>query len=355
MQVAIVGAGIIGASLAYALGRQGAQVTIVDAAGPAAGATGASFGWINASYYADAAHFALRAASIEAYRQLCRVLDVPVYWSGCLCWEEEGEALEAQERDLRALGYHARIVDRAELARLEPQVKAADRAILFEDEAAAEPGSLTQALLKASGARVMTGCRVSGILAKGSRVCGLRIPGGDLPADAVVVAGGNGSTDLLSPLGVALPMLDRPGVIFRTAPIAPTLSHICVAPAGEFRQTPEGQIVMPTAVSNQADDTNRIWARPDQLADAALERLQAMLPGTKLVWQDVALAQRPVPQDGLPVVGACGPEGLFTAVMHSGITLAPVVAEILSAQVLGAALSNAQQALIAPYRPDRFG
>ena len=152
---------------------------------------------------------------------------------------------------------------------------------------------------------------------------------------------------------MALPMLHRPGVIFRTQAVPATLSHVCVSPDGEFRQLANGQILMPTAVSHQSDTSDALAARPDVLADEACRRLQAILPSVPLRWQDVALAARPMPQDGLPVIGACGPDGLFAAVMHSGITLAPVVAEILSAEIAGQ-ISNAQAAMVAPYRADRF-
>ena len=353
MQVVIVGAGILGAALAYGLSQRGAQVTVVDARGVASGATGQSFGWINASFYADAAHFALRAEGIEAYRRLCRDLRLPVTWSGCLCWENTGAALETQTAELRDLGYGAQIIEAAEFARREPHVRAPAQALFFEAEAAAEPAALTQALLEASGARLVLGCAVEEIVVRNGKATGVRIAGGILSADRVVVASGTGSAALLAQVDVALPMLQRPGVMFRTAPLPPLLSHVCVAPIGEFRQTPEGRITMPTAVSHQADQSDSLALGPDVLADAAAARLQDALQEVEVTWQQVALAARPVPQDGLPVIGACGPEGLFTAVMHSGLTLAPVVAEILAAQVMGRA-SNTQASLVAPYGAARF-
>ncbi len=353
MRIVIIGAGIIGATLAYALTQRGAEVTIVDAGQPAGGATGASFGWVNASFHADAAHFALRAEGIAAYRRLCHDLALPVAWSGCLCWEEQGAALEAQAADLTALGYRAEILGRAEVKRREPAVQAPEEALFFADEAAVEARDLTRALLDASGARCLFGCPVTRIATKGGRVSGVEIPGGVLQADRVVVAGGTGSAALLAEVDVALPLLHRPGVIFRTQSLPPTLAHVCVAPIGEFRQLPDGSILMPTAVSHQADDSDALAASPDALADAAVARLQKVLPDVPLSWRDVALAQRPVPQDGLPFVGACGPDGLFAGVMHSGITLAPVVAEVLAAQITGQ-MTNAQAEMIAPYDPVRF-
>ena len=93
MRIAIVGAGIIGAAIARACAADGHDVTIVDRVGVAAGATGHSFGWVNASFFADAAHFRLRNAGIEAWRRL----GLPALrWQGCLWWEEEGAAFDRQ-------------------------------------------------------------------------------------------------------------------------------------------------------------------------------------------------------------------------------------------------------------------
>lgn len=47
-QVAIIGAGVMGASIAWQLSRRGASVTVVDRHPcPAMGVTGYAFGWIN--------------------------------------------------------------------------------------------------------------------------------------------------------------------------------------------------------------------------------------------------------------------------------------------------------------------
>ena len=355
MQVVIIGAGIIGATLACQLGSQGAKVTVIDATGPASGATGRSFGWANASFYADEAHYHLRRESLHAYRRLAATSGVSdIRWTGCLCWEETGDAFDAQANALSALGYDLKEIDRAAFAELEPNVSPPKRALMFKTEAAIEPVALTQTLLAHSNARLMFGCRVSGVVVENGAVRGVRVPGGTLPADRVIVASGTGSQAILADVGVHLPMLDRPGVILKTKPVAAILNHILVAPGQEFRQLPDGTILAPTAANHQRDDSDQVAERLDQSADIAMERLRNLIPDTALEWASVSLAQRPVPQDGLPVIGACGPEGLFTSVMHSGITLAPLAAEILSKEVLDQSLTNSQADLIAPYRPDRF-
>jgi glycine/D-amino acid oxidase-like deaminating enzyme len=335
MKVVIIGAGIMGAALARGVAGHGAEVCVVDSGGVAGGATGRSFGWVNASFYADAAHFALRAEGIAAYRRLVRDLALPVRFSGALCWEESGAALVRQAAELDALGYDAEIVGAEDLAWMEPAV-----------------GDLTRGLLAQAGVRVLSGCAVEGIEVAGGRVSGVRVAAGVLPADRVIVAAGIGSAALLNPLGVVLPMVHRPGVIFSTAPVASVLNHVCVAPIGEFRQLPDGRLLMPTAVAHQADESDRLGDRLDVLAAAACARLREVLPDVDVRWQEVAMALRPVPGDGLPVIGACGPEGVFAAVMHSGITLAPVVAEILGAEVME--LTHDKAGLVAPYGLARF-
>ena len=355
MQVVIIGAGIVGASLAFALSQQGADVTVTDANGPASGATGRSFGWVNASFYADKAHHDIRAEGIASYRRLNDALQTKaITWSGCLCWEEQGDAFDAQAAELKAMGYDVEVLNKSQFEQFEPGVAAPERALHFPQEAAVDAVKLSAELLAASGTRLVTGCFVEGVETKGGQVVGVSTIGGVIPADRVIVAGGIGSAKLLASLDVELPMLRRPGLMMRSQAVKPILSHVLVAPSQEFRQLPSGHILAPTVASHQSDTQTHVTSRPDALADEAMERLNALIPSIDLHWEEVAFAQRPVPKDGLPVVGACGPNGVFAAVMHSGITLAPIMAEILAGEVLDKATSNYHAGLIANYRPDRF-
>ena len=345
MKVAIVGGGIIGAALARFLRDAGAEVTVLDTG---SGATAASFGWLNASFYQGTHHFRLRAAGLEAWKRL----GGQVNWSGCLCWEEEGAAFDTQKQTLAGLGYSVEEVDAATFASLEPHVVPPSRALLFASEGVAEPQIVTNRLL--GGVRCIVGVPVEAIRERAGRATGVVTAQGTVPADRVIVAAGIGSPGLLRTVGISLPMLDRPGVIMRTAPVPPLLSHILAAPGQEMRQDKAGHIWAPTSAHHQSDDSEVIDTRPDRLADHALKRVQEHLPGQKLSWDRVIQAHRPVPNDGLPVISACGPEGLFAAVMHSGVTLAAITAELLGPQILGKTLTNTQANLVAPYTVSRF-
>jgi glycine/D-amino acid oxidase-like deaminating enzyme len=122
-----------------------------------------------------------------------------------------------------------------------------------------------------------------------------------------------------------------------------------VAPGQEFRQSPDGRILAPTSAGHQGDDASTIAGDPFALAMGALDRLGSLL-GTPLALDAVTLAMRPVPDGGLPAIGPCGPKGLWAAVMHSGITLGPLIGRL----VADWCRSGTQPALLRPYGIGRF-
>lgn len=347
--VIIIGAGLIGASAAYHLSQQGARVTVIDSGSVAGGASGSSFGWINASYYHDAAHHHLRVAGMAAHRRLSTIFPGLYQWAGCLWHETQGAEQAAFAARLTALGYAVTAMDRTETAALFPALADPTPALFLPDEGVAEPDLLAQALLAASGAEVWTGLPVLSLIQNDHRILGVTTASGRVLADHVILAAGIGSADLLSPLGVPLPMLRRPGAIVITRPVSPILPAILCGPEGELRQRPDGRIILPTSVAHQGDSATDFPDLPGVLAAQAIARIAPRFPSVRLIPERVALAQRPVPGDGLPVLGTPVP-GLTVAVMHSGVTLGPLAGQGAAALATGADLSP----LWLPYHPDRF-
>ena len=104
------------------------------------------------------------------------------------------------------------------------------------------------------------------------------------------------------------------------------------------------------AAHHQADSAETLPANPQASVNAALQSLNALFQGPPILRADHwAAAFRPVPGDGLPALGPVA-RGLWLAVLHSGVTLGPLVAETLAAEVLGARASP----LLSPFRPARF-
>jgi glycine/D-amino acid oxidase-like deaminating enzyme len=67
--------------------------------------------------------------------------------------------------------------------------------------------------------------------------------------------------------------------------------------------------------------------------------------------EKVTLGHRPLPQDEFPVIGfAPGRRDVYITVMHSGVTLSPLVAQLAATEIL----DGVDAEPLAPYRPARF-
>ena len=347
--VVVVGAGIIGAAAAFALSQTGARVTVIDGAQAGGGATGASFGWINASFHQNDHHFRLRRAAMAAHRRLDALVPGHVSWGGCYWNEAQGDAQLAFAARLSGLGYPVESLDAVEVGRRLPALARPEPMLWFPEEGVVDPDRYAQALLRAAGAELWAGMRVDRLLETGGRVTGVETSAGRIVADAVVVASGTGSPDLMQSVGLTLPMLNRPGLLVRTSPVAPITTAVLCGLAGEIRQRADGRLILPTAIGHQGDTTEKIVELPGDLAREAVERTSRMFNGVALKVEQVALGHRPVPKDGLPVLDMPLP-GLAVAVMHSGVTLAALaggaIADLIS--------KGATDPLWHPYRLGRF-
>jgi glycine/D-amino acid oxidase-like deaminating enzyme len=68
--------------------------------------------------------------------------------------------------------------------------------------------------------------------------------------------------------------------------------------------------------------------------------------------ENMKIGVRPMPQDERPIVGPVpGMAGLYVAVTHSGVTLAPLVGQLVAQEVT----TGQPSPLLAEYRLERFG
>jgi D-hydroxyproline dehydrogenase subunit beta len=125
--VVIVGAGIVGASCARALAREGMHVTIVDAGMIGGGATAAGMGHI-VVMDDSAAQLALTHYSQKLWHSLVAELPDDCEYEACgTLWiaadEEELAAAQEKAKTLRAHGMTAELLDGRQLAEAEPQLR----------------------------------------------------------------------------------------------------------------------------------------------------------------------------------------------------------------------------------------
>ncbi len=351
-QVLVVGAGIVGASIAWHLVRAGVRVTIVEAGEPGGLATRNSWAWINASWGNPEPYFRLRVRAMAEWRRLeAELLGIRVDWTGGLIWDLPPDELEAFAVEHASWGYGIRRVDCAEAQRIEPQLFAPPAlALHVVGEGAVEPLAASHALLAAAhglGARIVAGRPVRALEVSAGRVTGVVTDAGRLGADDVVVAAGAATATLLASAGIAIPMSAPPGLLVYTRPLGRILNGLVMAPEMHLRQTAEGRIIAGADFGGSDPGDDASAAAADVFA--AMRRM--LRSGESLALDFHSVGYRPMPADGFPVVGRiAGASGLYVAVMHSGITLAPAIGNFVAEEIM----TGRRNLLLEPYGPQRF-
>lgn len=370
VHVGVVGAGIVGASIAFHLARGGARVSVFEAVAPGQGATRNSFAWLNA-LVPDRRYRDLRLASLAAYHELNAPLNLGIIWGGYLQWarDDAGVAdVDATLQQLQDLPYAARRVDASGILALSPLVApgpVAAGAYSAIDGHLNPVWAARQFLDGAEvlGARVRYPCRVRAIDIRGRRLRGVSTSAGFVHLDRLVVAGGVDSPRLLAGVGFSLPLRHAPGVLAHSVPM-PSLTRIVHdAPAGTgFKQMADGQFVayetseppdLPahTEIRRSRSDFPSEGLRAEH-GERILRKLAAFVPSTRgLPLGRVTLGFRPMPIDEHPVLGSLPhARDVYIAVTHSGVTLAPIIGRSIAEEVL----EGSRLELLAPYRPERF-
>jgi len=373
-RVVIAGAGIIGASIAFHLAKAGASVTVIDRVGPATHASRGSFAWINATWSKQPrSYHQLNQAGVQRWKSLQSLLNLPVRWGGSL----EGNAGPSLEAELvrrvaeqQDWGERTRFVESIELSKLEPGVDFSGlRQVVFsENDGATDPVAATHAFLNAAvalGARVEHPCELTGVKLAARRLTGVQTSRGDIPADRLVLATGAAADAGKRFADWDVPLRDAPGATAVTTPMPRLVQRVLWMPGVHVHQRDDGRIVLGEEAGPPQGEAHalRLQAHPNDFParEIALEHAERMraaaqryMPGfTRAEFESARICWRPLPLDGYPVLGASPARpDVYLAIMHSGVTLAPVVGELVAQEIV-----NGQPAdSLADFRPDRkFG
>ncbi len=350
--VAVVGAGIIGASIAWHLTRAGARVRIVEGAAPGGVATPNSFSWINSNFAFARDYFELRHHSMGEWRRLAGALpQLPVSLSGSLYLPAAGFDLEEFVARNSAWGYRVDLVGRREIEQMEPHLTLpAEMAAHAHDEGAAEAEDVAKLLTEAAvaeGAELLQGTPAEGLVCTDKGVEGVRAGGALIEADEVVVAAGVATPELIADAGYVAPTSAPPGLLVHTKPVSPVLNGLVLADGLHMRQKPSGELLAGRDFQGGTglDD-------PEDAAHALMKDMgDAIGTNEALIFERFSVGYRPMPKDGLPIVGRPpGVTGLYVAVMHSGVTLCPAIGAFAAREIL----SGDRDPLLRPFGPERF-
>lgn len=363
--IAVIGAGIVGASVAYRLVQGGADVTLIDQGQPGAGTTSRSFAWLNANRKTPRAYFDLNVAGMREHRALAEELPPGDWLHACgnLIWPDCGEKDELQERidRLRDWGYAAEWRDATSIgAELEPHLALQDlneQVAFFPGESWVDAPQLTSRIINAArsdGFAVRTGTGVTGVSIHDDRVEALTLDSGDrIAVDGVVNAAGVGAAAISQMAGAPLPMAPTRGLLVRLRVEGDPIRRVIHTPAVNLRPDGPGRVLLHhDSTDAELGDVHEIDAR-DPLVQRLVDAATAVAPALGgATFHDARIGVRPITIDGYPSVGALpGVNGYYEAVTHSGVTLGPLLGRLLAAEIL----SGVADPVLATFRPERFG
>jgi glycine/D-amino acid oxidase-like deaminating enzyme len=357
--IVVIGAGCVGANVAFRLVQGGARVTVVEAGAPGGGTSGASFAWTNSFGKTPRDYHDLNVAGMEQHATLAKELGGRwLHQEGALAWEETAAGRTRLEEALERLmgwGYPVERISPQEARDLEPDLHVApavDTVIWTPGEGYVEVVPLIGALLaeaRRHGARLLEGERVTDILRASDRVRGVRTErGARIEADVVVDCAGCAVDEVARLAGLTLPLDRVPGRLVYSSPVAVELRRPIHAPGVHFRPDGAGRIVLAEGVHDQ------VWAErvdswpPERSLATAAVHLPAL---TRARVEATRVGVRPMPRDAKPMVGGIpGLDGFYVVVSHSAVTLGPLWGRIAAAELLDGAVD----ARLTPYRPARF-
>jgi glycine/D-amino acid oxidase-like deaminating enzyme len=389
--VAVIGAGIVGAATARELAVRGARVLLLDRGEVSSGTTGLGEGNVLACDKALGSELELTLAGLRIYAELEARLgpEARIRRKGALVVHPDAATWAAEPERvarLREAGVAAELLNPDAARALEPHLTGAlHGASRFAGDLQCDPRAITRALAReavAAGAELRTRCSVASIELDGGRVTGVRLAapppsegssrggpragGASVAAGAVVLAAGAWSGALAAGAGLALPLEPRWGQLVRLAAADPGwirhkvidgsyMGSVLSADAGlqvttVLETTWDGRVLVGSSRARRGFGTEVDPA----VSEAMLTRAARLMPALADLRVDTAWAGlRPWLPDHRPAIGPSRAiPGLWVATGHegAGVALGPV-----SGRLIAQALCGEPPLLdLAPFDPDRF-
>jgi glycine oxidase len=342
--VVIVGGGVIGCAIAYALSHARAGRVVVLERPPRPGdASRAAAGLlaVASSRAPGGVLFELRRASAACFPEWVEALreqtgaDVEYRTAGLLelaFTPDEVERLRGLVERRQAQGFRIQWLDRAAVRAAEPAVgPTVSAGALFADDRAVHPVRLLEALRGAASASgvVFRAAAVTAVEHTAGRVLALVAGGERVSAGHVVLAAGVWSQEIGALCGARMPVRPDKGEMLALRPERP-LTHAVAWGDGYLVPRADGEVWV-GSTSNRGDDPPTVRAESLALLSSRALRMAPGLAGAAVVRLWAGL--RPCSTIRRPIIGPLrGYENVLVATGHhrSGILLAPITGQLVA-------------------------
>jgi glycine oxidase len=336
--VVVIGAGVVGCSVAWELSRRGASVTLVDRKAPGSGATRAAAGILAPLLDTRASDpfRGIASRSLDMFEGF--VTDVAVA-SGhpvefCQCGSVEVAADPAAWQRL-ANSTHDRtatLADDALRERVPALAEGLAGGLFTARHGYVVVDALVSALVQAARhARVdvTTDREVTGVTFDGSLVM-VETTKGRLGADVVVVAAGAASARVGLPAEFVPPLRLVCSQLLRLRHVPPLLRHVVLGARCYLVPWGDGHVLVGASVEDVDAEAGRSVAALRAVLDAAC----GLVPGlSRATFVGVSTGVRAEAPDALPIVGpsSLDPRVIYaTGYYRSGVLLAPLTAAVVA-------------------------
>jgi glycine oxidase len=362
--VAVVGAGLIGCSVAYELAKRGVTVTVFDHAEPARAASWAGAGMLApfSEELPDPAMLAFCRDALAAYPAFVDELhersgvDARFRRAGTVhvaLDEAQLAALAALAPRYRANGGEVSVLDRAATHEREPLLaRDLAGALLVANEAQVDNRRLGRALVAACERLGVRFERVDGVAleADARRVRGLRTARGFASVPVVVNAAGAWAGVLEGvPAAAQVPVRPVAGEMLALAVPPGALRALVWLGHRYLVPRDDGRLLVGATVEERGFDARVTAGGVRDLLTAALAAAPALASFAVVeTWAGL----RPGSHDGRPYLGRTALEGYLLATGHyrNGILLAPATGRALASLIVDGEASE-----LAPFAPTRVG
>lgn len=368
MKVAVVGAGVIGATVAARLAQRGADVILLDQGHPGSGTTSTSYAWVNSNGKEPPAYYHINRAGLEAHTRLSPRDDSG--WLGLgghvemAVDDHHRDNLQARIARLRSWGYAVEELTGDQAKELLPDLVLPDDVQLiahYAEEGYAYPHKYLAHMLgeaRDAGVSVRTGSAVTSLKPSGTGAEIGLADGSSFTVDKVVSAVGRWTQKFAALAGANVPVREFStpgdvvvGYLAVTNPLPVRLSRLITSPWLNVRPAGGGRLMLQALDLDATADPTSVPGPDSELAQTFIARLRALLVNTEGARiEEIVVGQRAMPDDGRTISGPV-PEApwLYVIATHSGVTLAPYLGEAVTAEIFGE-----KQDALEEFRIERF-
>ena len=374
--VIVIGAGVVGCSVAYYLAREGVGVTLLEREAIGSGASAHATGSLSllGAEFSPGASFELARASYAEFPRIVPELESATGMD--LLYQRRPSlrlALDDEEADLikslmawQQPHVRMRWIEAREIRAIEPRLSPSIIGGVYEDESAQlDSYRLNLALARGAelkGASILNR-EVTGLVANGSTISGVKTASGDLHCGAVVVAAGTWSRAFTPWLDFPVPVRPMKGErLLLNYPGEPLPALISSPRRGHMISRLDG-LTSVGSTGGRDYDQRELFAGEEfdrqPTESARLELLRRAID----VFPDLERAElvqqlagsRPLSPDSKPIIGPVpGRDGLFLATGHTtkGIHLGPITGRIIADYICRGSTQVVSD--LGEFLPDRF-